>query len=93
MEKVPKKTTRTLREHLEEVIEIAWDHDAEEAYRIVKGKWEIGSIRSFRDFLNKEHITTYQKTAAETMTLEEKESFIRKWTETIKIINKWRRKK
>lgn len=93
MEKVPRKTTRTLRKHLDEVIEIAWDHDAEEAYRIAKEKWEIGSIRSFRDFLNKEHITTYKKTAAETMTLEEKEIFIRKWTETIEIINKWRRKK
>ena len=72
MEKVPRKTARTLRLHLEEVIEIAWDHDAEEAYRIAREKWEIGSSRSFRDFLNKQHITTYQKTAAETMTLEEK---------------------
>lgn len=62
-----------MRKHLEEVTEIAWEHDAEEAYRIVKEKWEIGSSRSFRDFLNKEHITTYQRTAAETMTLEDKE--------------------
>ncbi len=53
-----------MRKHLEEVTEIAWEHDAEEAYRIVKEKWEIGSSRSFRDFLNKEHITTYQRTAA-----------------------------
>lgn len=93
MEKVPRKTARTLRLHLEEVIEIAWDHDAEEAYRIVREKWEIGSSRSFRDFLNKQHITTYQKTAAETMTLEEKENFAREWTEAIERINEWRRKK
>lgn len=93
MEKVPRKTARTLRLHLEEVIEIAWDHDAEEAYRIAREKWEIGSSRSFRDFLNKQHITTYQKTAAETMTLEEKENFTREWTEAIERINEWRRKK
>lgn len=63
------------------------------AYRIAKEKWEIGSRRSFTDFLHKEQITTYQKTAEETMTLEEKEMFTREWTEMIEMINEWRRKK
>ena len=87
MEKAPRITRKTLRKHLEEVTEIAWEHDAEESYRIVKEKWEIGSSRSFRDFL------TYQRTAAETMTLEDKERFSREWNKAIEMIKEWRRKK
>ena len=78
---------------MEEVTEIAWNNDVANAYQIAKEKWKIGSRRSFTDFLNKEHITTYQKMAAETMTLEEKEQFVREWTEMIETINEWRRKK
>lgn len=44
MEKAPRITRKTLRKHLEEVTEIAWEHDAEESYRIVKENGRLGAV-------------------------------------------------
>lgn len=75
-----------LRENRNEIENIAWEHTASYTYDIVKSRWEIGSRRFFYDFLSAEKITTFQKSAGDTMRQREKEDFITDWIRITRII-------